>query len=235
MGPLELDLEVQFHGQRHPGPTMPCKVFGFCHENEQLADWMRKWEWKHSWEDDYEWMRDRWPEALDGLAAVLKSDGFLSRMQLVVCGGPAWFCAMLRAVKAVPMFLYFAWPVVPLIPPGLRPQFLLQIQTLGQATSPPAVMVVANWILAAQFALQVRLPTPVQRVHGLYTGEQHSPVGGAQGWCLPPTAIIGSCSAAWVFGQVVQDQLCWSYCGLSSMRRAKRATSALSLSFLVCV
>lgn len=25
-----------------------------------------------------------------GLAAVLKSDGFLSRMQLVVCGGPAW-------------------------------------------------------------------------------------------------------------------------------------------------
>lgn len=176
-----LDLEVQFHGQRHPTVTMACTVFGFCHENKELSDWMRKWEWKHSWEDDYEWMRDQWPEALEGLAAVLKSDSFFSRVQLVVCGGPAWFCTMLRAVKAVPMLLYFAWPMVPHIPPSLRPQFLLQIQTLAQATSPPAVMVVANWILAAQFALQVRLPTPVQRVHGLYTQQQHSPVPAPNG------------------------------------------------------
>ena len=77
---------------------------------------------------------------------------------------------MLRAVKAVPMLLYFAWPLVPLIPEGLRlglgpslcgslarPQFLLQIQTLGQATSPAAVLVAANWILAAQFAFQAGL------------------------------------------------------------------------------
>ena len=28
---------------------------------------------------------------IQGLAAVLKSDSFFSRVQLVVCGGPAWF------------------------------------------------------------------------------------------------------------------------------------------------
>ena len=46
--------------------------------------------------------------------------------------------------------------------------------------------------------LQVRLPTPVQRVHGLYTGEQHSPVGGAQGW-------LGS----GVFSTIVDLIDCW--------------------------
>ncbi|CAK8997656.1 Ankyrin repeat domain-containing protein 17 (Gene trap ankyrin repeat protein) (Serologically defined breast cancer antigen NY-BR-16) [Durusdinium trenchii] len=176
---MELDLEVQFHGQRHPTATMLCSEFGFCHENEQLSQWMRAWEWKQTWEDDYEWMHNQWPEALEGLATALKSDLFLSSVQLIVCGGPAWFCAMMRAVKAVPMLLYFAWPLVPLIPVSLRPQFLLQIQSLGQTSS--AVLVVANWILAAQFALQVRLPTPVQRVHGLYTKQQHSPVPAPNG------------------------------------------------------
>ncbi|CAJ1372589.1 unnamed protein product, partial [Effrenium voratum] len=181
MSGADMSVEVQFHGQRHPSATMACKEFGYCHENQQLTDWMKRWEWKHSWEDDYDWMHEQWPEALEGLAGILKSDPFLSSVELVVCGGPAWFCCMIRAVKAVPMLLYFAWPLVPLIPPGLRPQFLLQIQTLGQAASPPAVLVVANWILAAQFALQVRLPTPVQRVHGLYTGHTHSPVPAPNG------------------------------------------------------
>lgn len=88
---------------------------------------------------------------------------------------------MLRAVKAIPMLLYFAWPLVPYIPASLRSQFLLQIQTLGQATSPPAILVAANWVLAVQFALQVRLAVPVQRVHGLYTNQTHSPVPGPGG------------------------------------------------------
>ncbi|CAE7320223.1 ANKRD17 [Symbiodinium microadriaticum] len=147
-------MEVQFHGQRHPSPEVACKEFGFCNENRNLADWMRRWEWKHSWVDDYEWMHEKWHEALDSLAEIVRSDSFLSNVHVVVCGGPAWFCSMLRAVKAIPMLLYFAWPLVPYIPASLRSQFLLQIQTLGQATSPPAILVAANWVLAVQFALQ---------------------------------------------------------------------------------
>ena len=29
--------------------SMRVPRFGFCHENKELSDWMRKWEWKHSW------------------------------------------------------------------------------------------------------------------------------------------------------------------------------------------
>ena len=53
----------------------------------------------------------------------------------------------------------------------------------SQACAIPIPMFQSSFCGYSRYAFpQVRLPTPVQRVHGLYTREQHSPVGGAQGW-----------------------------------------------------
>merc|ERR1712130_804771 len=55
------------------------------------------------------------------------------------------------------------------------------MQALGQTRDPPCVIVTANWVLAAQFALQLRIPVPVQRPHGLYVNQTWSPVPTSKG------------------------------------------------------
>lgn len=89
---------------------------------------------------------------------------------------------MYRGVHPVPMFLYSAWPLVPMIPEKLRAHYLWQIQALGQTVSPPTVLVVSNWLLVAQFALQVRLNVPMVRVHGLYVNQTYAPVSAPNGF-----------------------------------------------------
>jgi len=79
------------------------------------------------------------------------------------------------------MLLYFAWPITPLVPAGFKSQVLAHIRTLGQTVQPATIIVVANWILAAQFALQTRLYVPVQRPHGLYTNQTYAPILSAEG------------------------------------------------------
>lgn len=79
------------------------------------------------------------------------------------------------------MLLYFAWAAVPMVPAELKPHLLAQLQALGQTVSPPTVLVVANYVLAAQFALQARLNVPVVRPHGLYVNSTYAPVAGPDG------------------------------------------------------
>jgi len=172
-------MEVAFSGQRHPKPNLVCKEFGFCDKNEGLEDWFRKYESR--WLGEYEWMAQKWGEALVGLADVVGADEKIMQADVVICGGPAWFCTMLRNVRQVPMMMYFAWPIAPLVPSALRSHVLAQVQALGQASSPPVVIVVANWVLAAQFAAQVHLHVPVQRPHGLYVNHTYSPIAAPDG------------------------------------------------------
>lgn len=177
---LRLEIEAQFHGQRHPSPNAICVTFGYCNEGSALNKWFRRYESR--WVGEFEWMEDQWPDALEELATALREDDFVANVDFVICGGPAWVCAMIRGVKAVPMLLYFAWPLVPMIPVRLRPHFLWQIQALGQTVEPATVFVSANWVLTVQFALQVRLAVPVQRVHGLYVNESYAPVPAPNGF-----------------------------------------------------
>merc|ERR1712232_374547 len=110
---------------------------------------------------------------------------------MVVCGGPAWFCSMLRSARPAPMLLYFAWALVPMVPGNLKQQFLWQIQALGHTVSPPTVFIAANWILAAQFALQVRVAVPVLRPHGLYMNQTYSPVAAPNGFARIMVSRLG--------------------------------------------
>merc|ERR1719265_1639083 len=68
-----------------------------------------------------------------------------------------------------------------MVPADLKPWILLQLQALGTTLSPPTVFVAANWILAAQFALQAHLAVPVLRPHGLYMNQTYSPVSAPSG------------------------------------------------------
>jgi len=169
-----VQVEASFCGQRHPRPGLACQEFGYCDENLELEEWFRIFESR--WLGEYDWMERRWDDALAKLAAIIRSSDFASLTDLVVCGGPAWFCAMLRSVWPVPMLLYFAWPIVPLVPASVKAHVLAQVQLLAQSVVPPTVMVAANWVLAAQFALQIRVQIPVQRPHGLYVNETYNPV-----------------------------------------------------------
>lgn len=176
---VRVEIEAQFHGQRHPAPNIVCLEFGYCNDYKALEDWFRRYESRFVGE--YDWMAERWPIALSELADVIRGDAFMVQADFVICGGPAWFCAMLRGVRPGPMLLYFAWPAVPMVPDKLKPQVLWQMQALAQTVSPSTVFVAANWILAAQFALQFRIFVPVQRPHGLYVNQTYSPVAAPNG------------------------------------------------------
>merc|ERR1719424_2449687 len=63
-----------------------------------------------------------------------------------------------------------------MVPATLKPHLLMQLQALGQTVFPPTVIVVANHVLAAQFALQARILPPVIRPHGLYVNTTYAPV-----------------------------------------------------------
>merc|ERR1712125_206549 len=101
-----LRVDGYFSGQRHPKPGLVCKEFGYCDRNQGLEDWFRKYESR--WLGEYEWMATNWNEALEGLSAVVGADARMQDADLVICGGPAWFCTMLRAVQPMPMLMYFA-------------------------------------------------------------------------------------------------------------------------------
>jgi len=167
-------IHASFYGQRHPKPGLACKEFGYCDENPALTSWFLKWESR--WLGVYDWMPDKWDDCLSSLSSIVGSSGFVAKADIVVCGGPGWFCVMLRTLWAVPMLLYFAWPITPLIPPSFKTHIFSQVRALGQISDPPTVFVVANWVLAAQFALQVRMQVPVQRPHGIYVNQTYAPV-----------------------------------------------------------
>mmetsp|Transcript_91776 Transcript_91776/g.264686 ORF Transcript_91776/g.264686 Transcript_91776/m.264686 type:complete len:719 (+) Transcript_91776:58-2214(+) len=169
-----LRIEARFFGQRHPKPGLVCKEFGFCDENPGMEQWFLRYESR--WLGTYEWMPNLWDEALSDLSGIMASSGFVGETDAAICGGPAWLCVMLRSLWSVPMLLYFAWPIAPLIPAGFKTQLLTHVRALAQASSPPVVFVTANWVLAAQFAFQLRVEVPVQRPHGLYMNQTYSPV-----------------------------------------------------------
>lgn len=172
-------IVAQFHGQRHPAPNAVCLEFGYCNENTALMDWFRRYESR--WIGVYEWMMDKWSEAVSQLADVIRSDPFLADPDCVVCGGPGWFCAMMRSIQSKPMLLYFAWPIVPMIPGSLKPHVLATLQAMGRTVDPPTIFVAANWVLAAQFALQVQMAVPVLRPHGLYVNQTYAPLPAPNG------------------------------------------------------
>merc|ERR1719384_238852 len=174
-----LRVVASFHGQRHPKPGLACLEFGYCDENKALEDWFRRYESR--WLGVYDWMPDGWDEALEKLATVVGTSNFAAKADVVVCGGPGWFCVMLRTLWAVPMLLYFAWPITPLVPPGFKTHIFSHIRALAQTSDPPALFVTANWVLAAQFALQVRMQVPVQRPHGVYVNQTYAPVPAPNG------------------------------------------------------
>eukprot|EP00933_Yihiella_yeosuensis_P020279 TRINITY_DN16288_c0_g1_i1.p1 TRINITY_DN16288_c0_g1~~TRINITY_DN16288_c0_g1_i1.p1 ORF type:complete len:662 (-),score=103.90 TRINITY_DN16288_c0_g1_i1:82-2067(-) len=174
-----LKVEASFTGQRHPSPGLVCKEFGYCDANPQLEKWFRSYEGR--WLGDYEWMPAKWDEALGQLTAIIGSSSLMDRSDMVVCGGPAWFCVMLRTVWKVPMLLYFAWPIASLVPAEFKTHIFASVRTLCQTVYPPTVIVVANWILAAQFALQIHTKVDVQRPHGLYANATYAPLMSSRG------------------------------------------------------
>jgi len=201
-----LQISASFHGQRHPKPGLVCKEFGYCDENKALEDWFRRYESR--WLGHYDWMPDGWDEALDKLATVIGAGNFMSKAHFVVCGGPGWFCVMLRTLWSVPMLLYFAWPITPLIPPGFKTHIFSHIRALAQTSDPPALFVTANWVLAAQFALQVRMQVPVQRPHGIYVNQTYAPVAAPNGNQRVMVTRIGQWARV---SGVALLELSWSY------------------------
>lgn len=175
----ELQVDASFFGQRHPKPGLVCLEFGYCEQNKGVEEWFKRYEQR--WLGEYDWMPDRWDEALQALADVVHTSDFRSKADVVVCGGPAWFCAMLRAFWSVPMLLYFAWPITPLIPAGFKNHVFTQIKFLGQSVHPAAVIVAANWVLAAQFAVQAQMHVPVLRPHGIYVNQTYAPIAAPNG------------------------------------------------------
>lgn len=170
---VAVDVQARFFGQRHPKPGLVCREFGYCDENPRLEAWFRRYESR--WLGTYDWMPHLWDEALAELSGVVGSSGFVGASDVAICGGPAWLCVMLRSVWSVPMLLYFAWPIAPLIPAEFKTQLFTHVRALAQAADPPAVFVAANWVLAAQFALQLRVDVPVQRPHGIYVNHTYAP------------------------------------------------------------
>jgi len=201
-----LEISAAFYGQRHPKPGLACQEFGYCDENPLLEDWFRRYESR--WLGHYDWMPDGWDEALGKLSTVIGSGDFMSKGDLVVCGGPGWFCVMLRILWSVPMLLYFAWPITPLIPPGFKTHIFSYIRSLAQATDPPALIVTANWVLAAQFAQQVRMQVPVQRPHGIYVNQTYAPVAAPGGNQRVMVTRIGQWARV---SGVALLELVWSY------------------------
>eukprot|EP00927_Polykrikos_kofoidii_P041965 TRINITY_DN3583_c0_g1_i9.p1 TRINITY_DN3583_c0_g1~~TRINITY_DN3583_c0_g1_i9.p1 ORF type:complete len:420 (-),score=36.54 TRINITY_DN3583_c0_g1_i9:110-1324(-) len=167
-------VEATFCGQRHPSLTMMCEEFGFCEKHDAIDKWSKRYE--HQVQGEYWWMTDHWDQSLQELADSVRLSGFPARVEAVVCGGPAWLCVMLRTVWAVPMMLYFAWSITPFVPEHSKTLIFAQLRALGEARNPPTVFVAANWVLAAQFALQIRLRVPVRRPHGLYANQTYAPV-----------------------------------------------------------
>lgn len=203
---IGLNLQASFCGQRHPKSGLVCEEFGFCDEDKGLKKWFQRYESR--WLGEYEWMPHRWDEALEKLATVIASSKFMSTSDLVVCGGPAWFCAMLRTVWSVPMLLYFAWPIASLVPKAFKSQIFSLIQSLGHTLSPPTVIVVANWVLAAQFAIQVHMEVPVQRPHGLYMNQTYMPIPTADGF---PRVMVTR-FAQWALNSAVaMHEMIWSF------------------------
>jgi len=166
--------EARFYGQRHPKPGLLCEEFGYCDTNPDITRWFLRYE--NRWLGEFEWMRDGWFRASMELASLVGADWFIKQADFLICGGPFWLCAMLRAIRPAPMLLYLAWPAVAMVPAELKPFLLMQLQTFGQSLLPPTVIVVANHVLAAQLALQARLYVPVERPHGLYVNVTYSPV-----------------------------------------------------------
>eukprot|EP00971_Amphidinium_carterae_P185952 3691402-Amphidinium_carterae.1 len=170
---------AEFHGQRHPKPGIVCLEFGYCHANQGLNEWFLRYESRFV--GTYDWMPEHWPTAVEELATVVRADDFMSSSDCVVCGGPGWFCAMMRAIEAKPMLLYFAWPLVPMVPEGMKSMLLWQMQAMARSSDPPTVIIAANWLLAGQFALQLHVTVPVLRPHGLYVNQTYAPVPGPRG------------------------------------------------------
>jgi len=167
-------IEAHFCGQRHPKPGLVCTEFGYCDQSTELEQWFKKFESR--WLGEYEWMANHWAEAQSSLAAIVGAESFMMEADVVVCGGPAWFCLMLRNVRPSPMLMYFAWPIAPLVPSNVKPHVFAQVQAVARGSVPPLVVVTANWILAAQFAAQVHVGVAVQRPHGLYVNRSYSPI-----------------------------------------------------------
>lgn len=169
-------VEGRFYGQRHPKPQLICNEFGYCDEkNQDLEKWFMRYEYR--WLGEYEWMtQQKWGQASAEFAEIVGADYYIRRADLLICGGPFWVCTMLRSARPAPMLLYFAWPAINLLPEAYKPHLLAQLQLFGQLASPPTVMIVANHILAAQFAYQAHIEVPVQRPHGLYTNASYAPV-----------------------------------------------------------
>lgn len=200
-------VDVQFHGQRHPAQGIVCLEFGYCNTYKGLEDWFRRYETR--WLGEYDWMSDRWLEVLEALAGVVEKDPFLTGADCVVCGGPAWFCVMLRTVRpTLPMLLYFAWPLAPMVPGTVKPHLLAHLQVLSRTFDPPTVFIAANWLLAAQFALQIHIVVPVHRPHGLYANQTYAPVVAPNGLAR----ILFSRLGQWTLqsGPALLEQL-WSF------------------------
>lgn len=134
---------------------------------------------------------------------------------------------MFRGIRPVPMLLYFAWPIAPMVPERMKPQLLWQIQALGQTTDPPTVLIVANWVLAAQFALQVRLHVPVQRPHGLYVNQSYSPILAPNGHSLVLVSRMGQWARQ---SGIALVQLMWAF--IQEERKASQSGFPFELVFL---
>jgi len=176
---VQLDVHAFFAGQRHPKPGLVCKEFGYCDTNLDLDSWFKTYESR--WLGEYEWMATGWDLALSKLANIVGSSAVLMASDVIICGGPAWFCSMLRSIRPSPMLMYFAWPIAPMVPADIKTHVFAQIKLLGQTLAPPTVLIVANWALAAQFAVQLSMYVPVQRPQGIYVNQTYSPIPALDG------------------------------------------------------
>eukprot|EP00927_Polykrikos_kofoidii_P041959 TRINITY_DN3583_c0_g1_i3.p1 TRINITY_DN3583_c0_g1~~TRINITY_DN3583_c0_g1_i3.p1 ORF type:complete len:682 (-),score=84.77 TRINITY_DN3583_c0_g1_i3:266-2311(-) len=203
---LSVHVEATFCGQRHPSTEMMCKEFGYCEKHEGIEAWSKRYE--HQVHGEYWWMPDHWDHVQQELADNVRFSGLAARVEAVVCGGPAWLCVMLRSVWAVPMMLYFAWPIASLVPAKFKTRIFAQVRAIGEAGDPPIAFVAANWVLAAQFAVQTRLRVPVRRPHGLYTNQTYSPLSADDG----TPRVMFTRTGQWSRGSgVALQETAWSF------------------------
>merc|ERR1719183_3381988 len=80
---LGMEMEAQFHGQRHPAPNIVCIEFGYCNNYTGLEDWFKGFESR--FQGEFNWMETNWFGVVQKLADVVRADEFMSRAELVVC------------------------------------------------------------------------------------------------------------------------------------------------------